>query len=207
MSKNPQKKDDRPHKHGRGNNRVDLNDLQLSVIIECALRGMSAAEIAEVFKARTGRSLPPRKISVVIAEQNEAWAIQKQEESDFYMQRELARLEMMEREAWRQYQECGGTLQRETVNKLFNIDDDLVQRSVTIETKDDPKQAHTWFTTLMTIQKDRRKLLKLEQVIKFQANVLAMKSYVGWNPDRSWPDAPEQLDDPTVIDGEVDDSS
>lgn len=183
-----------------------LSDIQLAVVTECQLRGMNSSEISQALLDRTGRRIDARNVRVILKEQRDLWARKREQDIDFYMNQELARLEMMEREAWRQYGMVGGTVQRETIDKLFDSEEMLIQKSVKVETRDDPNQAHKWFTSILNIQQSRRKMLKLESAVTFQANVVAMKSYVDWSPDQ-WPNPPQQLDDPNVVEGEIDVSS
>lgn len=180
-----------------------LNDSQLNVVLEGQLRGLTAKEISSFLEVKTGKKLQPSTIGHILAKQREHWRESNRQDTEYYIQQELDRLRMMEREAWRQYEACGGTLQKEVVNRLFDEDDTLIQHSVTIETKDDPSKAIQWFDRLLRIQTDRRKILKLEKVIHLEANVFAVKGYSGWSPDEVWPDPPKELNGGDVIEGET----
>jgi hypothetical protein len=194
----------RPNKFGKGKKRTRLSDGELALIVRSDLQGLTSGEIADLFFAQTRRSLDARTIRMVLKEQNEVWRSETRRNTDLAYHQELARLDMMENEAWRQYQACGGMRRRKDIEQEV-IDPEGGRTSTTrTETVDDPELALKWFKELQKLQQARRKILDLETAINFtQNNVYAVKGYAGWTPDE-WPDPPEnqsRLGD-GVIEGE-----
>lgn len=193
----------RPHAFGKGKKRTKLADDELALITRLNLQGIPSARISETFTEQTGRSLEPRTIRMIIAEQRKIWQKETNRNTDLAYHMELERLAMMEDEAWIRYRECGGLRRRKDIEQEVTDVEGGVTRTSRTEQVDDPEIALKWFKEIMKLQESRRKILNLESAITFsQTNVYAVKGYAGWTPD-AWPDPPKrsQLGD-GIIDGD-----
>lgn len=195
-------KDKRIHTFGKGKKRTKLTDGELSVIVRASLQGIASADISAVLEEHTGRSLEPRTIRVVLAEQRAIWRDQVDRDTEMHFQLELERLDMMEAAAWEQYRLCGGYRKRKDIQREI-IDPDGGMTTMTQEEHiDDPELALKWYREIAKLQVSRRKLLQLESTVNFtQQNLYAVKGYSSWTPD-AWPDPPVKVISDGIVDGQ-----
>jgi hypothetical protein len=162
--------------------------------------------MSELYEAEFDRKIATGRFSQSITKLRKEWKISSAEDTNFYINRELERLNVMEEKAWEHYRTCGGTIQETEIKDLFfysgdNKEDGKMSQSMTtVKTKEDPRLAMQWFDRILKIQTDRRKVLRLETTVNIN-NVMAVKAYTYFDPGKDWDDHPN-MPEANVIDAE-----
>lgn len=169
-------------------------------VAKMVLSGYTQKSMSGLYKEEFGKEVSYAVVNNTIHTLRERWRDSALEDTGFHINVEIERLDVMEVKAWGHYRECGGTIQETEVKDLFGADGTKRESMTTIKTKDDPRLAMQWFDRILRIQKDRRKILKLETTININ-NILAVKAYAHFNPDKDWDEHPNVIQ-ANVIDAE-----
>lgn len=180
-----------------------------SWVAKMVLSGHTQKQLAALYEKEFDRSVSVERVSSAVTKLRKEWKLAAREDTNMHINMELERLEVMEVEAWRQYRECGGTIQDTQVQDLFFYDEkgenEKKRQSVTtVYTKEDPRLAMQWFDKILKIQTARRKVLRLETTVNIN-NVMAVKGYAYFDPGKDWDKEPPNLPKANVIDAEFSD--
>ena len=178
-----------------------------SWVAEQILRGHTVNQLVDLYELEYDRRISGSVVDQSARRLNEEWAITAKEDTSFYYNRELERLDEMERIAWINYRQAGGSVQDVEARDYFSYNEEgesTKRHGLTVvKTRDYSPAAGKWFDRLMKIQTDRRKMLKLETTVNIN-NIMAVKGYAFFNPGRDWanPVEPPNLPEANVIDAE-----
>jgi len=169
-------------------------------VAKMILSGYRQTDLLALYENEFGKTITQSTVSKTVTKLKKEWLLSRREDTEFYINRELERLDVAENIAWNHYRTCGGTVQDTEVKDLFGADGSIKESLTTVKTKEDPRLAMQWFDRILRIQTDRRKVLRLESVVNIQ-NIMAIKGYAHFNPGSDWPEPPN-LPKANVIDAE-----
>jgi len=124
-----------------------MSELKQTEVVDLYAQGFSQSEIKEEFKKR-GKEISIPTISNCISKTREEWTVQRMEDMDLILAKELSKLDKMEEEA-------------DAIFKKFNPDETEME-----STFECSKEANEWTKTKLRIMEQRHKLLGLYKPVK-----------------------------------------
>lgn len=193
-----------------GKRSKDQVEQDRELAMELYLQGYSHAAIARQLNEQRPYNITRRQISYDIEEVRRRWIESQRETYDAYVNQELARIDVFEREAWEAWRASGGKISEETIiEQLRSVAPDADPELIVTEIKRHVKESvgdARFLEAIFKAQQERRKILGIYAPAKLGIKIdeekrIIIKGYstVDVSPD-AWPDPP-QLDD-GVIEGE-----
>lgn len=179
------------------------------------LQGYEQQEIADRLFEATGLRLSREQIKYDISKIRRDW-MQKQESSyDALVNQELARLDALEAELWRAMRESAASKERRTIEEIARKVKDAAELDDTqynlfvdrVSTTIEKGQVNpAFFTQIMEVQKERRRLLGLYPATRMGLDIhkreeIIIKGY-GRAPQTGLIVSPDDWPDADVVEGE-----
>ena len=187
-----------------GNTAPKRSKMQIQVdralTMDMVLQGYTHQQIADAVFESTGTRLSRKTIGSDIVVIRRQWLEKQQDKYNFLINRELARMDMVEGEAWQAWKNSCAPLEQKTIEEIAKaVDDDfelIVDRVVTM-TRDKNVGDPRFLNTVLEIQKERRRLLGLYAPSKLGLDItkkseLTINGYGAVSPARSTPPALRQ---------------
>lgn len=186
-------------------------------VSELLLQQYKRREIISIIKKETGYELSSQQLTTDIRIIRESWLAQSDVNYDAMINLELARLDSLEAELWRQLRNSDNPTVREIVDEYVRgepgeSDEERIERVVQkVSRMTQNNQVNpTFFTHIINVQKERRKLLGVYAPSRLGIIVnqeITVKGYKGVSPD-DWPSVPAPslslpTSKPQLVEGEV----
>ena len=167
------------------------------------MQGFGYQQIANILLDETGTELSKSTIRNDVKAIRKEWSEQRLASTDALINKELARIDATEREAWRVWKASCAPIEQKTIEEIAKqVDGDLelVINKVKTVISDtgagvgDPR----FFNAILSLQQERRKLLGVYAPSRLGLDItkkseLTIKGYGAVSPD-DWPD---------VVEGEI----
>ena len=158
-----------------------------------ALQGMNGVEIAAIINSKRSYSLTSRQVRYDIQHVRTGWQKSQLENYEMYINQELDRVDVAEKEAWNAWRKSGGEISHKVITELARSHDDtdlFVQQVVT--TLRDSVGNPRFLEIIHKLQIERRKLLGVYAPTRFGLDIhkreeIIIKGYAKVSPDL-WPD-------------------
>lgn len=195
----------------RGKRTAEQVEQDREVAMELYLQGYSHQAIANRLNEGRPYELTRRQISYDIEEVRKRWIEGQREKYDAYVNQELARIDIFEREAWEAWRASGGKISEETIiEQLRSIGEDKSPELIVTEIKRHIKDSvgdPRFLEAVFKAQQERRKILGIYAPAKLGIKIdeekrIIVKGYstVDVSPD-AWPDPPRGSSNLKLSDG------
>lgn len=191
-------------------------------ITELLLQTEPRKNIIAIIKSENGYELSPQQLSTDIRHIRDSWLVKSDLNYDALINMEIARVDTLEAELWRQMRNSSDPTVREIVDEYIRSgspdDEDGIERviqKVSTMTQTNPVNV-AYFGQIQKVQIERRKLLGVYAPARLGISVtqeVIIKGYDSISPD-DWPEPPLKLNpnspklvEAEIIEGEIVDAS